>query len=123
MSKVKISVLGELNELLPKKNRFKELEIKFQGRQSIKHIIESLGIPHTEIGTLITNEISVGFDYLVQQGDEITVHPASPKNDSYSGMFNHERLVIEPRFILDNHLGKLATYLRVLGFDAIYRND
>ena len=32
-------------------------------------------------------------------------------------------LVVEPHFILDNHLGKLATYLRILGFDAVYRND
>jgi uncharacterized protein with PIN domain len=28
-----------------------------------------------------------------------------------------------PRFILDNHLGRLAAYLRMLGFDALYRND
>jgi uncharacterized protein with PIN domain len=29
----------------------------------------------------------------------------------------------EPRFILDVHLGKLASYLRLLGFDTLYRND
>lgn len=28
-----------------------------------------------------------------------------------------------PTFILDVHLGKLTKYLRMLGFDAIYRND
>jgi uncharacterized protein with PIN domain len=38
-------------------------------------------------------------------------------------MFNDGKLTPEPRFILDNHLGKLATYLRILGFDAMYRND
>jgi uncharacterized protein with PIN domain len=27
------------------------------------------------------------------------------------------------RFILDAHLGKLARYLRMLGFDTLYRND
>ncbi len=26
----------------------------------------------------------------------------------------------EPRFVLDVHLGKLATYLRLLGFDALF---
>jgi hypothetical protein len=30
---------------------------------------------------------------------------------------------VEPNFILDNHLGQLATYLRMLGFDCLYRND
>jgi uncharacterized protein with PIN domain len=29
----------------------------------------------------------------------------------------------EPRFVLDTHLGKLAGYLRLLGFDTLYRND
>jgi len=29
----------------------------------------------------------------------------------------------EPYFVLDNHLGQLATYLRMLGFDSLYRND
>lgn len=27
------------------------------------------------------------------------------------------------RFLLDTHLGKLAAYLRMLGFDSLYRND
>jgi uncharacterized protein with PIN domain len=27
------------------------------------------------------------------------------------------------RFVLDGHLGKLASYLRLLGFDTLYRND
>ena len=29
----------------------------------------------------------------------------------------------EPRFVADVHLGALARYLRLLGFDTIYRND
>lgn len=29
----------------------------------------------------------------------------------------------ELKFILDAHLGKLAKYLRLLGFDSLYRND
>ena len=28
-----------------------------------------------------------------------------------------------PRFVVDAHLGRLAKYLRMLGFDAIYGND
>ena len=27
------------------------------------------------------------------------------------------------RFVLDTHLGQLAVYLRMLGFDAVYSND
>lgn len=33
-------------------------------------------------------------------------------------------LVVEPiKFILDVHLGRLARWLRMLGFDTLYRND
>ena len=123
MPKVKVSVLSELNELLPKRCRYKQLEVKYQGRQSIKHIIESLGIPHTEIGFLTARGKPVDFNYLVQSGDVILVHPATPELDGLSGLFNDGKITLEPRFILDNHLGKLATYLRILGFDAMYRND
>jgi hypothetical protein len=28
-----------------------------------------------------------------------------------------------PRFVLDTHLGRVARYLRLLGFDCLYRND
>jgi uncharacterized protein with PIN domain len=30
---------------------------------------------------------------------------------------------VPPRFLLDNHLGRLASHLRMLGFDCLYRND
>lgn len=123
MSKVTISVQGDLNELLPRKYRLIKLEIEYQGRQSIKHMIESLGIPHTEIGFLTANEQPIDFSYLVQHADHVIVYPATPNLDTYSGMFTDGKLDVEPHFILDNHLGKLATYLRILGFDAVYRND
>ena len=123
MPEVMVTVLGELHKLLSKHSRFARLEIEFSGRQSIKHIVESIGIPHTEIGLLTLNGQFTNFSYLVKDKDEVIVHPARPDIDRYSGMFNDGRLVIEPNFILDNHLGKLATYLRILGFDAMYDKD
>lgn len=123
MCEANISFLNALVDLLPKRKRSQELTISIKGRQSIKHIIESLGIPHTEVGLLTVNEQFVDFNYLVQSGDVIFVHPASPQFDSLSGLFRNGKLLIEPRFILDNHLGKLAAYLRMFGFDAAYHND
>jgi uncharacterized protein with PIN domain len=123
MPKASISFRNDLNDLLHRRNKSGEVNISFKGDQSIKHIIESLGVPHTEIGLIETNQQFVDFNYLVRTGDVIIVHPATPENDSLSGLFDKGKLTIEPRFILDNHLGKLATYLRILGFDAVYRND
>ncbi len=123
MPELQISFLNELNDLVPKRTRGKQITVSFKGRQSIKHIIESLGVPHTEAGLLIVNEQPTDFDYLVQSEDVIQVHPASPELDHLSGLFRNGEMTIEPRFILDNHLGKLAAYLRMFGFDAAYRND
>ena len=123
MCEAKFSFPNELNDLLPKRKRSQELTISFMGSQSIKHIIESLGVPHTEVGLLIVNHQFVDFNYLVQSGDVILVHPARHQLDNLSGLFRDGKLTIEPRFILDNHLGKLAAYLRMFGLDAAYRND
>lgn len=123
MVEAKITFYDELNDLLPSRDRQRQLYIGFNERQSIKHIVESLGIPHTEIGSLVVNGHNVDFGYLVQSGDDILVYPAIPDLDKLSGMFKDGQLIIEPRFILDNHLGKLASYLRMCGIDAIYRND
>jgi hypothetical protein len=84
--------------------------------QSVKHLIESLGVPHTEVSKVTANGIQVDFHYLVQPGDQIDAYSISA-SDINSGDTDHIR------FILDNHLGRLAVYLRMLGFDVLYRND
>jgi len=82
-----------------------------------------MGIPHTEIGMLQVMESRIGFGYLVKSGDVVHVCPATAVQDNLSGMFKDGQMVIPPHFILDNHLGKLAGDLRMLGFDADYSNQ
>lgn len=107
---------ADLIELLSPHRREAEIDIPPNGDQSVKHLIESLGVPHTEVGKVLVNGIQVGFGYLVKEGDQVEVYPSSA-----AGGANAEQGL--PRFILDNHLGRLAVYLRMLGFDALYRND
>jgi uncharacterized protein len=104
---------GSLNDFLPVSKQDVDFAISFQGAQSVKNLFESCGAPHVEVESLIANGKPVDQKYIVQDGDRIEVHPyilpvaiASPA-----------------RFVLDNHLGKLAAYLRLLGFDTVYRND
>lgn len=104
---------GSLNDFLPTARREIDFSLDFQGDQSLKHLFESCGVPHTEVGWLTANGAAVDQKTIVQDGDHIEAHP-------------HRlplRLTPPPRFVLDNHLGKLAAYLRLLGFDAAYRND
>ncbi len=107
---------AELNDLLPQSRRDVDVPVPLNGDQSVKHLIESLGVPHTEVGQVRVNGALVGFGYLVQEGDRVEVYPIF-------GEASSAQVAKTPRFILDNHLGRLAVYLRMLGFDALYRND
>lgn len=111
-----------LQELLRSKKGKHQVRIEFNGHQTIKHLVESQGIPHTEIGQMQVLDGQIGFSHLVKNGDRVHVHPATPELDQLSGMFKNGKLTIPARFILDNHLGKLAADLRMLGFDADYSN-
>jgi hypothetical protein len=104
----------DLNEFLSQARRGGSFRIDFEPGQSLKHLVEACGVPHTEVGMLQANRRQVDFDYFVLDGDVIDVYPAGPQDGAPPG---------ETRFVLDIHLGRLAAYLRMLGFDSLYRND
>jgi uncharacterized protein with PIN domain len=103
--------IGELNDFLPRAYRDNSFVLEFAPHQSLKHLIESLGIPHTNFGKVLVNGRESDANQRLKQRDRVMIFPAAAA------------LVGEARFILDNHLGQLATYLRMLGFDSLYRND
>jgi len=106
----------ELNDFLPEQKKHQKILLTFNGDQSVKHLIESLGVPHTQVLSILVNQAQVEFSYLVRDGDFVQVHPFTKTV--------LKALQVEQRgFLLDNHLGRLAVYLRMLGFDALYRND
>jgi hypothetical protein len=114
---------AELNDFVPPEKRQRTVAYPFDGPVSIKHMIEAAGIPHTEVKLILANGESVGFDYLVQDGDRISVYPVFATIDVSPVTQLRPPLTAPHRFILDNHLGRLARYLRLLGFDALYFND
>lgn len=107
---------GALQDFRPDSERNLPVQLTFQPGQTCKHLVESLGAPHTEIAQVRVNGEVVDFSYQVRDGDWVEVFPPGPGQLWES---DPARL----RFVLDNHLGKLAVYLRMLGFDAVYRND
>jgi uncharacterized protein with PIN domain len=110
---------ADLNDFLVYRQRQESFPHAFTDRVSIKDMVESLGVPHTEIDLLLVNGQPVDFDYLVQDGDRISVYPHFAALD-VSGVTRVRPRPPEPRFVLDVHLGKLATYLRLLGFDTLF---
>ncbi len=80
-------------------------------------------MPHTEVEIILANGRSVDFSYIVQAGDRISVYPMFESLDITPLLRLREKPLRDPRFVVDANLGQLARYLRLLGFDAIYRND
>ena len=123
MPTTNIRFFAELNDFLPADRKEKLFRFPFKGNPSVKHLIESLGVPHTEVGLIEANDKLVDFTYLLQPGDRIAVYPAFQEHENNPGTTRSDLSQTGPRFLLDNHLGKLATYLRMLGFDVLYRTD
>ncbi len=123
MNQVCIRFYAELNDFLPTARRQKTFAHSFEGRVSIKHLIESLGVPHPEVDLVLVNGRSVDFSYIVQDGDRISVYPVFESLNIAPLVRVRPQPLREPRFVLDTHLGRLAAYLRMLGIDTVYRND
>lgn len=114
---------AELNDFLPPARRFVAFRESFEVSGSVKDMIESLGVPHTEVDLILANGESVDFSYLVRDGDRISVYPVFESIDITPLLRVRPRPLRQIRFVLDVHLGRLANYLRMLGFDTLYRND
>jgi uncharacterized protein with PIN domain len=121
--RVHLRVYAELADFLPPALRQRTLARDLAGTTSVKDLIEGLGIPHTEIDLVLVNGESAGFDRHVRDGDFVSVFPVFESIDIGSVT----RVRAEPlrvlRFVLDTHLGRLAAYLRLAGFDTLYRRD
>lgn len=118
-----IRFYAELNDFLPTDQRQKTLNHSFELSASVKDVIEALGVPHTEVDLILANGVSVDFAYLVRDGDRISVYPVFEAIDITPLVRVRPWPLRETRFVLDVHLGRLVIYLRMLGFDALYRND
>jgi uncharacterized protein with PIN domain len=100
---------GELNDFLPAERRDVEFETTAGATDTLKHQIESLGVPHTEVDRVTVNGHLRALSEQVATGDHIEVFPYEPPVQ-----------IENIRFVLDGHLGRLAAYLRMLGFDTWY---
>jgi len=113
----------ELNDFFAPGKRKATVTVCFTGNPSVKNVIESVGIPHTEVDLILVNSKSVGFCYHLRDGDRVSVYPVFESLDISSVTHIRGKPLRKPAFILDVHLGKLARYLRMLGLDTLYRND
>ena len=103
---------GRLERFLAPRRRGGAFAVAFDGSPALKDPIESIGIPHVEIGRVAVDGRDASLTRRLRGGEAVDVFPrlVQPVGDP-------------PRFVLDVHLGRLAGYLRLLGIDTAYRND
>lgn len=107
-----MSVAAQLRLFLKPAHRGGPVRVGCDGVSSLGHVVQSLGIPLTEVGSLVVNGRPVPPRYRPGGGDVVEV-----------GAVGRPQLVPGATFILDVHLGALARRLRLAGVDTAYAND
>jgi len=112
---------GDLPALFKKKWRgAPSISIRLGRKASIKDVIESFGLPHTEVGSIIQQGREVGFSHIVDEGCSYEVGPVSQPWDVSAPSVLRPVPLPTVTFIVDVNVGRLARYLRAAGFDTLY---
>ena len=112
-----------LNDFLPSGWRAVALYRRLTRKASVKDLIESFGVPYTEVDLVLVNGEPVDFSHIVSAGERIGVYPLFEQIDLPVEIRLQSPLPVDRRFVVDVNLGRLARYLRLIGFDTLYRND
>jgi uncharacterized protein with PIN domain len=110
----------ELNDFLPKNRRKVDFEVMFNEKRSIKDMIEALGIPHTEVDLILVDGNSVGFNYILQDNDRVSVYPVFESLNITNVTHLRKIPLRKNKFIADINLGNIVKYMRALGFDLFF---
>jgi uncharacterized protein with PIN domain len=110
---------GDLSSLLRRKWRDnKRVAIAVERTASIKDVVESFGLPHTEVGRLQVDDIEIEFNHLIASPCRIDIWPVTtPWNVLAPSVLRPEPLS-KIHFLVDANVSKLARLLRMAGFDA-----
>ncbi len=120
MSTVLLRFYAELNDHLPQEHRAVSFPAQVEENARVGEVIKSAGVPLSSVDLVLVNSRSVTFDHTVYDGERISVYPVFESLDISPVLQVREHPLRAPRFVLDVHLGKLASYLRLLGFDVLY---
>jgi uncharacterized protein with PIN domain/sulfur carrier protein ThiS len=111
-----------LNDFLERGRRGRDVTLACAENATTKHMIEALGVPHTEVEVILVNGVAAGLDALLEDGDRVAVYPRFVELDVAELVRTRTQPPGRLRFAADAHLGGLARLLRMAGFDTIYRN-
>jgi uncharacterized protein with PIN domain len=110
---IQVEFAPELTVFVPRARGTGTVRAGTDGVSSLGHVVESLGVPLTEVGALVVDGREVPFAHVPSAGEAVTVRAvARPQQVPGAPL----------RFLLDVHLGTLARRLRLLGVDTAYES-
>ncbi|MFD0438335.1 Mut7-C RNAse domain-containing protein [Streptomyces chartreusis] len=111
---IHVEFAPELRVFLPNGRRQEgAARITTDGVSTLGHVVESLGVPLTEVGAVFVDGREMPVSYVPAAGGSVSVRPAA----------RPQRVPGAPlRFLLDVHLGTLARRMRLLGVDTAYES-
>lgn len=107
----------ELNDFLPGHRKKTDFEAEFNGKRSIKDIIEEIGVPHTEVDLVLINGKPADYNYIFQDGDRASVYPVFESFNIKNVTLLRRIPLRRIQFIADIHLKDMVKPMRMLGFD------
>jgi uncharacterized protein with PIN domain len=120
--RVEVRCYEELNYFLPPELRKRSFGWPLGPGQTVKSLVEALGVPHTEVDLALVNGQSVGFRHRLADGDRLSIYPVFESLEIGGLSRVRPQPLRAVRFVLDVHLGRLARLLRLAGFDCLYDN-
>jgi uncharacterized protein with PIN domain len=122
MTTARFRFYEELNDFLAPQRRGREFACRCAHAATVKHMIEALGVPHTEVELVLVDGESVAFDRLLHGGERVAVYPKFEAFDVMPLLRVREAPLRSTRFVADAHLGGLARLMRMMGLDTLFDN-
>jgi len=123
MSEAEFRFYEELNDYLPSGRRKRSFAHQFSDRMPVAELIRALGVPLLEVELILVNGNSVGRDYLVSDGDRVSVYPVFEAFDITPLVKLRSGPLRKIRFIVDAGLNELGRLLQRQGFDTVSFGD
>ncbi|MER6024711.1 Mut7-C RNAse domain-containing protein [Streptomyces sp. NPDC001851] len=112
-AEIHVEVAPALHLFVPAARRAGATPLGTDGVSTLGHVIESLGVPLTEVGALVVDGREVPVSHIPAAGETVSVRPVTRPQQVPGAPL---------RFLLDVHLGTLARRLRLLGVDTAYES-
>ena len=114
---------AELNDFLSEDRRGRPFPVHVSRGATLHSVLATLSVPSDQVDMVLVNGESAELAVPLAGGDRVSVYPVFESFDVTRIAKVHPRPLRKIRFVLDTHLGKLTSFLRMLGFDSLYRND